>query len=72
MRSATAGSVMPGIALGRDERSLVETAISRIKKINDGGLTSRTFGAQQNEVAIHIAIANRKMLIARPLSERIS
>ena len=52
-------------------RSLVETAISRVKRINGGRLTSRTFGAQQNEVAIHIKIANRNMLLARPQSQRI-
>ncbi len=56
---------------GYGKRSKVETAISRIKRINDGRLTSRTFGSQPNEVAIHIAIANRNMLIARPLSERV-
>jgi hypothetical protein len=50
----------------------VETAISRIKRINGGRLTSRTFGAQQHEVAIHIKIANRNMTLARPISERIS
>ncbi|OYR24989.1 IS5 family transposase [Brucella grignonensis] len=59
------------IAHGYGKRSLVETAISRIKRINDGRLTSRTFGSQQNEVAIHIRIANRNMAIARPISERI-
>lgn len=53
------------------KRSLAETAISRIKNINDGRLTSRTFGAQQNEIAIHIKIANRNMLLARPVTERI-
>lgn len=46
---------------GYGKRSLVETAISRIKGINDGRLTPRTFGAQQNEVAIHIKIANRNI-----------
>jgi IS5 family transposase len=56
---------------GYGRRSLVETAISRIKRINGGRLTSRTFGAQQNEVAIHIKIANRNMLLARPQSQRI-
>jgi IS5 family transposase len=53
------------------KRSLVETAISRIKRINGGRLTSRTFGAQQNEVAIHITIANRNMTLARPVSVRV-
>jgi IS5 family transposase len=56
---------------GYGRRSLVETTISRIKRINGGRLTSRTFGAQQNEVAIHIKIANRNMLLARPQSQRI-
>ena len=56
---------------GYGKRSLVETAFSRIKTINDGRLTSRTFGSQQNEIAVHIKIANRNMLIARPVSERV-
>jgi hypothetical protein len=56
---------------GYGKRSLVETAISRIRRINGGRLNSRTFGAPQNEVAIHITIANRNMTIARPISERI-
>jgi hypothetical protein len=53
------------------KRSLVETAISRIKRINGGRLSSRTFGAQQNEVASHIKIANRSMTLARPVSVRV-
>ncbi len=52
-------------------RALMETAISRIKRINDGRLISRTFGTQQNEVAIYIAIANRNMQVARPLTRRV-
>ena len=56
---------------GYGKRSLVETAFSRIKTINDGRLTSRTFGSQQNEIAVHIKIANRNMLMARPVSERV-
>ncbi|WP_425484202.1 hypothetical protein [Allomesorhizobium camelthorni] len=57
---------------GYGRRSLVETAISRVKRIDDGRLTSRTFGSQQNEIAIHIAIANKHMLIARPQSVRVA
>jgi hypothetical protein len=53
------------------KRSLVETAISRIKRINGGRLTSRTFGAQQNKVAMHITIANRNMTLTRPVSVRV-
>lgn len=56
---------------GHGKRSLVETVISRIKRINGGCLSSRTFGAQQNEVAIHIKIANRNMTIAKPGSLRL-
>jgi hypothetical protein len=56
---------------GYGKRSLVENAISRIKRINDGRLTSRTFGSQQNKIATHIKIANRNMLAARPVSERV-
>jgi hypothetical protein len=56
---------------GYGRRSLVETAISRIKRINGGRLTSRTSGAQQTEVAIHIKIANRNMILARPVSIRV-
>jgi hypothetical protein len=56
---------------GYGKRSLVETAISRIKRINGGRLASRTFGSQRNEIALHIKIANRAMTIARPVSERL-
>jgi hypothetical protein len=55
---------------GYGKRSLVNTAISRIKQINGGQLTSRTFGARKNEGAIHVKIANRNMNIARPVSVR--
>jgi hypothetical protein len=36
-----------------------------------GRLTSRAFGAQQNVAAIHVKIANRNMILARPQSERV-
>jgi hypothetical protein len=43
--------------------------------VSDGAigrrLTSRNFGAQQNEVAIHIKITNRNMALARPASARV-
>jgi len=54
---------------GQSSRRIdIETAISRIKRINTGLLTSLSFGAQQNEVAIHIRIANHAMQIANPIS----
>ncbi len=43
----------------------------RIKRINGGRLTAGTFGAQQNEIAICIKIANRNMQVARPITERV-
>lgn len=53
-------------------RSLIETAISRVKRIDGGRLTFRTLGAQHDEVAIHIKIANRNMMLAELHSGRIS
>lgn len=56
---------------GYGRRSLVETAISRIKAINGGRLTARTFAAQRNEVAIHVAIANKAIQLAKPVTVRV-
>jgi hypothetical protein len=42
-----------------------------LKEPFGGRLICRTFGAEQNEVAIHIKIANRNMFIAKPLSEHL-
>jgi len=53
------------------KRSLVETAISRIKRISGGRLSARTFGARQNDAAIHLRIAKRNMTLARPVSVHV-
>ncbi|GAC1045514.1 hypothetical protein thsrh120_55190 [Rhizobium sp. No.120] len=58
------------VATGYGKRSLVETAICRYKSIIGYRLRSRTFGAQQTEVAIGCAVLNRMLACARPKSVR--
>ena len=53
-------------------RSLGETAIGRVKSKIGGKLTARTFGAQKSEIRIQIAIANRAIRAAKPISIRAS
>ena len=52
-------------------RSKGEVAIGRVKSLMSGRLTARTFGAQQAEVAINIAIANKSIRAAKPVMERV-
>ena len=40
-------------------RALGKTALARVKRINGGKLTARTFQSQQNEIAIQIDALNR-------------
>lgn len=53
-------------------RSLGETAIGRIKSRTEGKLKARRFGAQKSEISIQIAIANRVIRAAKPVSNRPS
>jgi hypothetical protein len=53
------------------KRYLTETATSLTKRVNGRRLTTRSFGARQNETAIHIKNGNRDMTIARPASIRV-
>jgi len=53
-------------------RSLVETGIGRIKGHNGGKLTARTFGAQQKEIAIQIAVLNRMIRNAKSNTIRVA
>ena len=53
-------------------RSLVETGIGRIKGLNGGQLTARTFGAQRKEIAIQIAALNRMIRATKPNTIRIT
>ena len=54
------------------KRALVETAVSRIKKLNKGTLKGRTFGSQKTEVAIQVAALNRMIQTAKPQMVRIA
>ena len=53
-------------------RSLVETAVSRIKHFNSGKLTARTFGAQRSEIAIQVASLNRMIRAVKPATARVT
>jgi len=50
------------------KRSLAETAVFRVKKLNGGRLTARTFGAQQNDAATRIAALNKMIRAAKPIT----
>jgi hypothetical protein len=66
------GPLDAGIQKFRMERRIeIAVEIRSVIEINGGRLTSKTFGAQQNEAAIHIKIANRNMTITRPVSVRV-
>ena len=52
-------------------RSLVETGVGRIKRLNGGLLRARTFGAQRKEVALQIAALNRMIRAAKPITVRV-
>ena len=53
-------------------RSLAETGVGRIKRLNGGKLTARTFGAQRREIAIQIAALNRMIRAAKPTTVRVN
>jgi hypothetical protein len=53
-------------------RALVETAISRLKRVIGDALRSRTDGRRATEVAIAIAALNRMLELGRPESVRVA
>ena len=57
-------------ATGYGRRSLVETAIGRYKHLIAPTLRARTLPAQQAEVAVGVAILNRMIRLAKPISVR--
>jgi len=57
-------------AQGYGRRSLVETAISRLKGSGGGRLSARSFEAQRKEIATRISAANRAILHAKPVTVR--
>jgi hypothetical protein len=55
---------------GYNRRSLVEAAISRLKRVTGDGLRSRTNRRRKTEVAIAICVLNRMLELGRPVSIR--
>ena len=52
-------------------RALGETAMARVKRLNGGKLTARTFQSQQTEIAMQIDALNRSIRAAKPNTIRI-
>jgi len=59
-------------ATGYGRRSLVETTIGRYKRLIGPTLRSRTLPSQQAEVAAGVAVLNRMIRLAKPISVRIA
>ena len=57
---------------GYTRRALVETAISRLKRVIGDALRSRTDGRRATEVAIAISALNRMLELGRPESVRVA
>ncbi|MEM8575955.1 MAG: IS5 family transposase [Pseudomonadota bacterium] len=57
---------------GYGKRSHAETAISRIKHRGGATLRSRTFGAQFQEITFRIAVANKAIRHAKPITVRVT
>ena len=55
---------------GYGKRSLVETAIGRYKHLIGPKLRARTLPAQQSEAALAVAMLNRMIRTAKPISLR--
>lgn len=58
-------------AHGDGRRSLVETVISRLKRRGGDRLAARTIEAQRKEIATPIAVANKAIRHAKPVSVRV-
>jgi hypothetical protein len=59
-------------ATGYGRRSLAETAIGRHKAIIGPRLRARTLSAQRGEAAIAVAVLNRMIRVAKPISVRVA
>ena len=57
---------------GYTRRALVETAISRLKRVIGDALRSRTDQRRMTEVAIAVHALNRMLELGRPKSVRIA
>ena len=52
-------------------RAIGETAMARVKRLNGGKFTARTFQSQQNEIAMQINALNRSIRAVKPNTIRI-
>src|SRR5918911_2035941 len=59
-------------ATGYGRRSLAETAVGRFKAIIGPRLRARGLPAQQGEAAIAVAVLNRMIRVAKPISVRVA
>ena len=59
-------------ATGYGRRSLAETAVGRYKAIVGPKLRARSLPAQQGEAAIAVAVLNRMIRVAKPISVRVA
>jgi hypothetical protein len=57
-------------ATGYGRRSVAETAIGRYKRLIGAKLRARTPSGQQGEAAIAVAVLNRMIRVAKPVSVR--
>ena len=57
---------------GTWKASLVETAIGRYKAVIGPRLRARSVPAQQGEIAIGVAVLNRMIRVAKPISVRVA
>src|ERR671933_1164228 len=57
---------------GYGRRSLAETAVGRYKAIIGPKLRARSLPAQQGEAAIAVAVLNRMIRVAKPISVRVA
>jgi hypothetical protein len=57
---------------GYTRRALVETAVSRFKRVMGGDVRSRTDHRRRTEVAIAVHVLNRMLELGRPKSVRIA
>lgn len=57
---------------GYNRRALVETSISRFKRIIGGRLRTRSLPAQRVEAGIGVSILNKMARLGMPVTERVA
>ena len=59
-------------ATGYGRRSLVETATDRYKSLIGPALRARSLPSQRGEVAVTVAVLNKMIYVAKPISVRVA